>query len=668
MRSVRAVAWIWCGAGVLLAGLAIHLVVELAEERGEGFTDIALLAFLFCLFGFVAGLLIAVSRSVQRYGKFGWLSIIMFSAQGAVACAVLAYGEVDRVERLAAFVLGAILCLFSLWVLLAKEVRTRVWQGEIARMKKRGQHQIGGVPVLAVLGSSAYLVSSLLRDGGEELLPPGAMRWILAGLLLISACGPIPFLYWKRNQASKLLGILGGICLFAYFLVKVGRMYEAASWTAILELELFVFTAGVVAALAVFHMAIHLFDQERADATGSSYTMLVLVPAMICSGFAAMGDAGIAVVVLTTSGALFLYSLYAPPWEYAPGSGRQELRIVRIGHAAVVGAYLAWELSLSLFLAPVALVGLAAVQVWGIRKRIDGAGILSVGVAGYLLTEIWSLFGRELHSSLAFLYGTVIFTGSMSIFIARRFVRTLADNARKTQELEEARRLQLSLLPEEVPDAPHIEVAWHMDTATEVGGDYYDYSLAEDGTLTLCVGDATGHGMNSGVVVTGTKSLFRTFADAPSITDSLQVMSKSLKEMNLPRMGMAMTLFRAKGSSCIVSSAGMPPVMIYRAASGDVEEIEVAGFPLGVSASATYREESFELSPDDVVLMMSDGLPERLNPQDEYFDYDRTKALFGKAATGTPEEICEALLQGGEEWAEGRPQDDDITLVVLKAR
>lgn len=79
-------------------------------------------------------------------------------------------------------------------------------------------------------------------------------------------------------------------------------------------------------------------------------------------------------------------------------------------------------------------------------------------------------------------------------------------------------------------------------------------------------------------------------------------------------------------------------------------------------------EESFEVAPGDVILMLTDGLPERLNPRDEYFDYDRTKALFAEAASRTPEEICEALLKGGEDWAEGRPQDDDITLVVLKAK
>ncbi len=123
-----------------------------------------------------------------------------------------------------------------------------------------------------------------------------------------------------------------------------------------------------------------------------------------------------------------------------------------------------------------------------------------------------------------------------------------------------------------------------------------------------------------------------------------------------------------KDQTCTVSSAGMPPVTICRASTGEVQEVEVSGFPLGLSATATYDEESFEVTPGDVILMMTDGLPERLNPLDEYFDYDRTKELFAEAASGTPEEICETLLKACEDWAEGRPQDDDITLVVLKAK
>jgi len=67
-----------------------------------------------------------------------------------------------------------------------------------------------------------------------------------------------------------------------------------------------------------------------------------------------------------------------------------------------------------------------------------------------------------------------------------------AEDARKSKELEEARLLQLSMLPECAGEIPGLDICFHMETATEVGGDYYDYHLADDGTLTVVFGDATG--------------------------------------------------------------------------------------------------------------------------------------------------------------------------------
>ena len=90
--------------------------------------------------------------------------------------------------------------------------------------------------------------------------------------------------------------------------------------------------------------------------------------------------------------------------------------------------------------------------------------------------------------------------------------------------------------------------------------------------------------------------------------------------------------------------------------------------PLGYSALAQYEQQTFELAPGDTLLLMSDGLPERLNAADEEYGYPRVEALFAEVATDTPEAIIQRLTQGGEAWAEGRPQDDDITLVVLKVK
>ena len=83
-----------------------------------------------------------------------------------------------------------------------------------------------------------------------------------------------------------------------------------------------------------------------------------------------------------------------------------------------------------------------------------------------------------------------------------------ADNERKTKELEEARQLQLSMLPREVPTVRNIDIAAYMKPATEVGGDYYDFKYNNNGALTVAVGDATGHGMKAGTMVATIKGLF----------------------------------------------------------------------------------------------------------------------------------------------------------------
>jgi serine phosphatase RsbU (regulator of sigma subunit) len=107
--------------------------------------------------------------------------------------------------------------------------------------------------------------------------------------------------------------------------------------------------------------------------------------------------------------------------------------------------------------------------------------------------------------------------------------------------------------------------------------------LAPDGTLTLTLGDATGHGMTAGTVVTATKSLFRSYADQPTITGTFTALSRSLKGMNLPRLGMAMVIIRVQDHRLTVPSAGVPPVLIHQAACRDIDETETPGVPLGGS-------------------------------------------------------------------------------------
>jgi serine phosphatase RsbU (regulator of sigma subunit) len=243
-----------------------------------------------------------------------------------------------------------------------------------------------------------------------------------------------------------------------------------------------------------------------------------------------------------------------------------------------------------------------------------------------------------------------------------------AERQRQAQELEEARQLQLSMLPKKLPTLPHLDIAAYMKTATEVGGDYYDFHLDEDGTLTVALGDATGHGLKAGMMVTATKSLFATLAAETELPEILRRKSRALKRMNLRGLFMALTLVRLKGLQLQATIAGMPPVLIYRAASGTVEELALQALPLGSLTNYQYSQQELALAPGDVIVLLSDGLPERFNPQGEMLDYAAVKRALAKAAPQAPQQVIETLVKTGEEWALGRVQEDDITFVVLKVK
>ncbi|MFN7926836.1 MAG: PP2C family protein-serine/threonine phosphatase [Blastocatellia bacterium] len=281
---------------------------------------------------------------------------------------------------------------------------------------------------------------------------------------------------------------------------------------------------------------------------------------------------------------------------------------------------------------------------------------------------------------------------SISIFLARQFARTnldleeqlsqvkqlsaaalehekvKAENERRAAELEEARQLQLSMLPKKLPQLPHLDIAAYMKTASEVGGDYYDFHLGEDGTLTIAVGDATGHGLKAGTMVAAVKSLFVTLAYHPDIPHIFTRLSQTLKQMNLRGLFMALTIAKVKDHCMTISLAGMPPVWIYRAGSQQIEEVALQQLPLGGVTKYVYQQREYELAAGDVVVLLSDGLTERFNEAGTMLEEEAAKEIIVGNAHLPAQEIILRLAKLGEEWGGARPQDDDITLVVLKVK
>lgn len=238
---------------------------------------------------------------------------------------------------------------------------------------------------------------------------------------------------------------------------------------------------------------------------------------------------------------------------------------------------------------------------------------------------------------------------------------------RKTRDLEEARTFQLSLLPKTLPAHPACDIAVSMQTATEVGGDYYDFHHSETGVLTVAVGDATGHGARAGTMVTVVKSLFSADSGWSGPKEFLTGAAAAVKRMELGRMAMGLTLARLEEKAVTLSAAGMPPALLFRQASGRVEEIALEGMPLGALAFE-YKEVRLGVEPGDTLLLMSDGLPELQDGSGEPFGYVRVRSLFQDLGRRTPEEVVAGLTDAAQAWTEGRPPNDDMTFVVVRVR
>lgn len=238
----------------------------------------------------------------------------------------------------------------------------------------------------------------------------------------------------------------------------------------------------------------------------------------------------------------------------------------------------------------------------------------------------------------------------------------------KKRELEEARDLQLSMLPKNLPNLPHLDIAVYMKTATEVGGDYYDFHVELDGTLTVVVGDATGHGMKAGTMVTTTKSLFSSHASNPDILFTFQEITRCIKQMNMHMLSMCLTLLKIKGNQLQISAAGMPPALLFRSQTNKIEELIIKGMPLGAVQDYPYELRQTEITPGDTLLLLSDGLPELLNKEKEMFGYDRIMAVYKNVARKNPEDIIEELKKSGSDWVNNESPNDDVTFVVIKVK
>lgn len=245
-----------------------------------------------------------------------------------------------------------------------------------------------------------------------------------------------------------------------------------------------------------------------------------------------------------------------------------------------------------------------------------------------------------------------------------------AERERVESELNVARSIQQALLPSSPPQLEHFEVQGWSREMELVGGDFYFWT-GHDPT-TVIIADVTGHGLGSAFIAATCRARAEAIIDgepgpAAALTRLNTLMSRDLVEGRFVTLAAAMLDDRTGAAS--IGSAGHGPILHGSRQSGVVTEIESTGLPLGVLPEQVFDDDcSVMMSVGDVIVLVSDGVTERVNDSGDMYGTARLTGLLGEllAADATAESILDRIKEDVEAFADGRAATDDTTAVVIR--
>lgn len=248
-------------------------------------------------------------------------------------------------------------------------------------------------------------------------------------------------------------------------------------------------------------------------------------------------------------------------------------------------------------------------------------------------------------------------------------VRRIAERERQRVELETARRIQSSILPELPPQLNGVEIAHSYQPASEVGGDFYDVLALEDGRLAVAVGDVAGHGVSSGLVMSMARSAlavqvtFNPRVEAVFATLN-RVVYQSARKRLLATLCYAV-LDPVKRELLYASAGHLYPYLVT--GEGSVQPLEYVAYPLGVRSDLAVEARLSRLGPGDTLFLLSDGLVEaRPEGSDDMFGFERLEQSLERNFHLGVARLRDAVIADVERHTKGAPRDDDQTVLVLR--
>ncbi|HTR02997.1 MAG TPA: SpoIIE family protein phosphatase [Thermoanaerobaculia bacterium] len=245
-------------------------------------------------------------------------------------------------------------------------------------------------------------------------------------------------------------------------------------------------------------------------------------------------------------------------------------------------------------------------------------------------------------------------------------LKEAADKERLESEIAIASTIQQKLLPPPEARLEGVSVLAHFAPVAEIGGDYYDYLPMPDGRLAFALGDVSGHGLPTGLLVAMAKAALSSLVEAGHSGGELfGRLNELIHRSTDPRryMTLAVLAYDPRTRRGTLTNAGQ--LAPYRVSGAAVEALPLPSFPLGLSPARTFpsREETF--APGDLVVFSSDGLIEAVDATDEPFGFERFENVLRVHAAEGAAALRAAILAAVAAHSGNRPADDDRTLLIV---
>lgn len=237
-----------------------------------------------------------------------------------------------------------------------------------------------------------------------------------------------------------------------------------------------------------------------------------------------------------------------------------------------------------------------------------------------------------------------------------------------------AGEVQKSLLPHEKPHVSGLDVAGRNVSCDEIGGDYFDFlwrQSSQKGPFSIVVGDISGHGVDSALLMTTARAFLRMRASQPGTSSEIISEMNNHLASDVLDSGKFMTLFYLtidpEQRSLSWIRAGHDPALVYTPDTDEFEELKGSGVALGVTDKFEYIENRKEgLINGQIIAIGTDGIWEAFNTEGQMFGKERMCDIIRKHATASADDILNEVYAGLNNFMSGTRSEDDITLVIIK--